>query len=1327
MSSPDLVVRQREMLRDLLHAAAERARDEPGATTLFRAEVERTEQEYAAGVAAAAKRLASDEEDADRELAGARLAVDGRFNRQQQAAIATTANEREGVLKKHKSRQDKAKAAYQDACLVTGAIMDDVRTTSKKKLRDTREELTHEVEELEARQAHVRNLLEEWKQPVADFDAAAERETAGGKGETTGAQGGERTLSDCWADVEALIARIEGLILPRFLKGKRFALLMCLLWLALVYPLGMLVVWYFDGKIPNRPLPLLFFGIIASTVLVPLASTAGWTLLAVLARRQVRGLYLPFCSVLVEAKTIRHRLVEQARAACREELRQGKKHHNEEVRAAFKLYRRRKASIKRKLDRELAEVDVHLKQRQAEVEQRRAAEIGVAEQRCQARKVKAKQRHVEDLRHIEQRCQRRLTELRANNARDWEVVFGGWQQAMNQLRQVSSEIAEQIHKSYPPWDDPTWTQWMPPDSPPPAVCFGSFEVRIDQVPNGMPSDERLRAMTPAVLQMPALCPFPSAPSLMLEAGEEGRVQAVTTLQAVLFRLLTAIPAGKLRSVIIDPVGLGQNFATFMHLTDYDKQLVNGRIWTEVAHIEQRLNDLTVHMENVIQKYLRNRFADISEYNSYAGEVAEAFRVLVIANFPVHFSDEAVRRLVSIVQSGPRCGVFTLLSVDTRQPLPKGFDLADLRKYCSTLVYSGDRITWQDDDFGPYPLTLQAVPPDAMASGLLEKVGEAARAGQRVQVPFEYIVPAAGDWWKGDSRDGVSVALGRCGATQRQHLELGHGTSQHVVIAGKTGSGKSTLLHALITNISLIYSPDEVEVYLVDFKKGVEFKTYATHSLPHARVIAIESEREFGLSVLQRLDAELKARGERFREAGAQNLADYRNTCPDAVIPRVLLIVDEFQEFFTEDDRIAQEASQLLDRLVRQGRAFGMHVLLGSQTLGGAYSLARSTIDQMAVRIALQCSEADAQLILSDDNSAARLLSRPGEAIYNDANGLVEGNHPFQVVWLDEVRREDYLGKVHDLARARPPRLGGSPVIFEGNIPADVTRNPLLAQFLAAGRRPDTRNPVAWLGDALAINGVTSAPFRRQSGSNLMIIGQQEEAALGMVAIALVGLVAQSPAETQMFVVDGRQVEAPSVGVAARLPEVLPVPVRLAGWRDAAPVITEVAAEVERRQKAPETTSAPVYLVLFGLQRMRDLRRAEDDFGFGRPDGPPAPPQQLATILREGPTLGVHTLLWCDNLNNLQRYLDRNSLREVGLRVVFQMGVADSSNLIDSPAASKLGLHRALFFSEEDGRLEKFRPYGVPPDAWLEQARRQLRANGNGTATAAASATGVGTV
>ena len=99
--------------------------------------------------------------------------------------------------------------------------------------------------------------------------------------------------------------------------------------------------------------------------------------------------------------------------------------------------------------------------------------------------------------------------------------------------------------------------------------------------------------------MPAFLSFPDRCSLLLKASEEGRALAVTTLQTIMLRLLTALPAGKARFTIIDPVGLGQNFSAFMHLADYDEALVGSRIWTETSHIEQRLVDLTEHIQFVI--------------------------------------------------------------------------------------------------------------------------------------------------------------------------------------------------------------------------------------------------------------------------------------------------------------------------------------------------------------------------------------------------------------------------------------------------------------------------------------------------------------------------------------------------------------------------------------------------------------------------------------------------------------------------------------------------------------------------------------------------------
>ena len=55
-----------------------------------------------------------------------------------------------------------------------------------------------------------------------------------------------------------------------------------------------------------------------------------------------------------------------------------------------------------------------------------------------------------------------------------------------------------------------------------------------------------------------------------------------------------------------------------------------------------------------------------------------------------------------------------------------------------------------------------------------------------------------------------------------------------------------------------------------------------------------------------------------------------------------------------------------------------------------------------------------------------------------------------------------------------------------------------------------------------------------------------------------------------------------------------------------------------------------------------------------------------------------------------------------------MSPNDSGHLLDAPHASKLGPNRPLFSSEEQNRLEKFRPYGLPAEEWLEKVRDRFR-------------------
>jgi hypothetical protein len=1328
-----LIERQRALLHDLALMVTDRAQAEPQVELRLKADTQAAEEKFEVTFQGTVVRFATEKETVEREYREACQAITARFEADGTAAEKEFVAARQQIVDEYESAKQEAKSQFQETSWTIAALFEGIKNGTERQIKETKIKTAEGRRQMESLQEGAATFLRACRQShVLAMQATAPAQPADGDP--------LQRLERCLSAAEVQLHKLKSLSVPRYFRGERLLFFFCGLGI-----LSAMLSGFLGGRVYGGAAGV--YALCASTVGVLVLGGALSLWLRAVASRQVSRVYQPFVEALAEAADLLDQCQAQATANARRQLAQATKRHNHDLRQAKESYQRQRTNMKQRRVEAWNQASEKYRRLRTEIKQCHDTDLALATANYEQRRTEIQERYEQDSRQAREHYSGQLAAAQAAFEAERKRIVDAWQQGLERVRTAVADINQECGNLFRDWNDSSWKDWLPGDSFPPAIRFGDYHVSLDHfaaekgdsppllkgtVPffdPEVPKESRLQTVELAPFALPALISFPNRFALHVTAQEEGRTQAVELLQTVMFRLITSLPAGKVRFTIIDPVGLGQNFASFMHLADYDEALVTSRIWTELSHIEQRLADLTGHMENVIQKYLRNQFETIEEYNAHAGEVAEPYRVLVVANFPVNFSVDAARRLVSILNSGPRCGVYTLMSIDPKQPVPQGFNLKDLQParpaeqgdspprlkgavplFGVHLVWNGDRFCWRDSDFEKYPLRLDAAPPAAFCNRILQIVGEKARDAKRVEVPFEFVAPPPEQWWTATTRPGINVPLGRVGATGRQYLKLGKGTAQHVLIAGKTGSGKSTLLHALISNLALIYSPEEVELYLVDFKKGVEFKTYATHALPHARVVAVESEREFGLSVLQRLDAELKLRGDQFRELGAQDLSAYREANGNRPAPRILLIVDEFQEFFVEDDKIAQDAALLLDRLVRQGRAFGLHVLLGSQTLGGAYTLARSTIDQMAVRIALQCSDADGHIILSDDNSAARLLSRPGEAIYNDANGLVEGNNPFQVVWLDDDRREQYLRQIQDLARSRNLASVREQIIFEGNAPSDVSKNHLLRQRLLAPTWPDapSAEALAWLGEAVAIKDPTAACFRAQSGNNLLILGQNGEAARGILATALVGLAAQyPPTSANFYVLDGSPDDVPEAGFLAGLSAAVPHPVRPVGWRDLPAVFGELAGDVDRRQQARTATGPTLFLILYGLQRFRDLRKAEDDFGFTRREEKPNPAKQLADILREGPSVGVHTLVWCDSFNNLNRAFDRQTLREFELRVLFQMSATDSSNLIDTPLASKLGLHRALFHSEEQGRLEKFRPYGLPSEAWLQWVKQHL--------------------
>lgn len=1294
MSSPNLLELQRNLVRELKAAVAARAHAERSLVAEVQSRVDGTLRTWEAAQQSLRIRLQAETQAAE----------DFRVTSLEKLK-GDIAEENEGIKLAFAEAKEHTESVYHQEKTATQKEFQEARWTSrmvyeanKTAAQQQQQEANHKAESAMARfQAIEVDAIEHLMRcrlspyhaeipvvrPLADDEIPREP---------------LRELEEQLAVAEGQLEKMKALRLPKLIRPWWIVLLTLFLAVAIIVPTILITRDPIFGSVIGTGAAL----VIGMGVFFGLRATAS---------AQVARCCRPMTRAIAEGRLLKEHVQQQATRIYRRQVAGFQKQRQEEKKQLDETYKPKLEEQKKRRIAELRRSTTQYQPQLAALQARFEFEQHRLETEHQSRLAAAKERYAQDLAAAEAAFEAAKKDIERHQADSFQKMAAAWRQAVAMATQRAETLRREGDRLFPAWTELAQRGAAANGAIPTVVRVGSYVLDLTKLKDGVPVDPQLRKESALRWELPALIRFPTPGNLLLTASTAGeRAASVRLLQTVMLRYLTCLPAGKVKMTVIDPVGLGENFAAFMHLADYDETLISHRIWTEPAHIEHRLADLTAHMESIIQKYLRNQYASIEAYNEAAGEVAEPFRVLVIAGFPVNFTTDAARRLVSIVSSGARCGVVSLLAVDPKQDLPDGFYLKDIEPLCERLGWSpakGDgaaaRLLWDDEDFADLPLAFDEPPPADVATAIITKVGSAAKDAQRVEVPFDFISPTKDRWWKSDASSSVHVPLGRVGATRRQALHLGQGTAQHVLIAGKTGSGKSTLLHVLITSCVQNYSPDQVELYLVDFKKGVEFKPYATHATPHVKVVAIESEREFGLSVLQRLDVELKRRGDRYRQLGAQDLAAARAADPATPYPRILLIVDEFQEFFVEDDRLAQEAALTMDRLVRQGRAFGIHVILGSQTIGGAYTLARSTIDQMAVRIALPCSEADGHLILSEENSAARLLSRPGDAIYNDMSGLVEGNHPFQVAWLPDEKREEILIGVDGLNQQRGVEPS-EPLVFEGNAAADLRKNPLLRQALR--RRPTSvpKELLAWIGEPIAIKEPTAAVLRRQSGRHLAVIGQDDEAALGIFCSVLASLAAQLPAAARFHLfaaVPETEELKPLAGLAALLPQ----KPSLGGQRELNACLAELTAELAVRQQPGAPEGPPHFLFVYGLHRFRDLRRAEDDFGSYGKQTELTPAQQFTQLIKDGPSLGLHVFSWADSLGGLLRSIDRQTLRDVEMRVLFQMSGGDSSNLIDTPLASKLGMHRALFASEDVGKLEKFRPYGPPSAetlAWLKE-------------------------
>ena len=233
-------------------------------------------------------------------------------------------------------------------------------------------------------------------------------------------------------------------------------------------------------------------------------------------------------------------------------------------------------------------------------------------------------------------------------------------------------------------------------------------------------------------------------------------------------------------------------------------------------------------------------------------------------------------------------------------------------------------------------------------------------------------------WFNTTLEGVNVRLGfdNLDASTPGAIPLGD-KPVHMLLGGTTGSGKSVALNDIICSMLLEYAPWELSLVLADFKI-VELSRYANRiPTPHVKLVAATSSTEFALSTFKYLTDEMEARQKVYTACGVQNIKDFRKKF-DLVMPRILLIADEFVQMFENVKVAAEKGSDNADELkssiknaisavARLGRSQGVHMLLSSQNMDGV--LDEQTAGQFSAGACLKATAGVSKTLIGNDGGS----------------------------------------------------------------------------------------------------------------------------------------------------------------------------------------------------------------------------------------------------------------------------------------------------------------------------------------------------------------------
>jgi S-DNA-T family DNA segregation ATPase FtsK/SpoIIIE len=749
----------------------------------------------------------------------------------------------------------------------------------------------------------------------------------------------------------------------------------------------------------------------------------------------------------------------------------------------------------------------------------------------------------------------------------------------------------------------------------------------------------------AASAFPVAVPLLDESHLQVSSTHDGRARAEALVENLLLRVMSHFRPGLVHLHVWDVGQFTGAMPGLYPLTRTGLLTVH-----DPGRLPQLLEELSDRIRRVHTRVLVDGHPSLRALADSTGGRSEPWVVAVLVGNRAALMDDDHRQLQRVARGGLACGVqLVLLDVPMTVNAPvETVHVDDSGSAVSSMT--GPHVT-----VDPEP----ALPAADVTRACHTIADEHERWRSRVG-SFGDLLPQQAQWGRTRSITGLHAPVGFADGLPVE-IALAD-ASPHALIGGPSGSGKTNLLLTMISSMATRYDPDELEFYLLDFKEGVSFAQFAPGRrdrtwLPHARLVGvnINTDREFGLALLQFLADEMRRRAEAAKAHEVTKLEELRAADPDGRWPRIVAVVDEFQYLFAERDAVTRSATLLLEDVARRGRSQGIHLVLASQDVSGieAFWGRPAIFEQFVLRIALP----RARRVLAELNDATLDLPR-WHAVLNHESGIKHGNEVVRIPdatgrgSVDEVQRA--LHESYASGRAEPRLFDGS-------------RSPRFADLVAD--LPGDAVPRALVGQCIDVAGSpASVRLPDAPGRNIGVLASVGREAVRVLGAAASSLAGRFPPGGVDIVIAPLVAEAAEP--AARLSELVaaaghrPETVGLDGVRAR---VEALAADVTNRLSGA-APRRPVVLVLYAADAADTVFEREGT-------------EAMRRLLRFGPETGVHVLGWWRSVQRLRALLMMSaSVDDLGVWVALDVQGSELQAMVPgmmlnwSPRAG-----RGLFF------------------------------------------------